>query len=252
MDEASQLWRGLIPKIHGAFGACVRILAALTAATLLSSCGDDGSSSYALNAYVSGLAGTGLQVTLNGGAPISISANSQTTIARLTNGAAYTVAIIAQPVSPPQACTAANPSGAISGNNVDVTINCVTQAATEVSVDQSVPQSTISSISKIITPSGSGSVGSWIPIDLSGPLGETIAFGLNSGGQIIVASMVTSDHTVFSATTTALALARLVSSDVLTNQSVSSIDTAISDAAAYPIPCVIDQRGPTKGSRATD
>jgi hypothetical protein len=103
----------------------VWLVAAFGAVMMLSSCGTDLSSSYALNVFVTGLTGSGLQVTLNGGAPISVSANSQTTLARLTNGAAYTVAITAQPVSPLQTCTEAIPSGTIANNNVDVMISCV-------------------------------------------------------------------------------------------------------------------------------
>src|SRR3984957_10118818 len=102
-----------------------RLVTASAALMLLSSCGTDRSSSYALNVFVTGLTGSGLRVTLNDGAPISISANSQTTLARLANGASYTVAIPAQPVSPLQRCTAANPSGTISDNNMDVMIGCV-------------------------------------------------------------------------------------------------------------------------------
>src|ERR1700733_12098078 len=98
------------------------LVAATGALMLLSSCGTDRSSSYALNVFVTGLTGSGLRVTLNDGAPISISANSQTTLARLANGASYTVAITAQPVRPLQRCTAANPSGTISDNNMDVMI----------------------------------------------------------------------------------------------------------------------------------
>jgi beta-lactam-binding protein with PASTA domain len=101
------------------------LVAACGALMMLSGCGTDRSSSYALNVFVTGLAGSGLRVTLNGGAPMSISANSETTLARLTNGATYTVAITAQPVSPLQRCTAANPSGTINDNNVDVMISCV-------------------------------------------------------------------------------------------------------------------------------
>ena len=128
---SSQQIRALRVRLSGG----VRLVVALSTAAMFASCGGaKGPSSYALNVYVTGLMGPGLRVTLNGGAPISIFANAQTTLARLTNGATYIVAITAQPVSPLQTCTAANPSGTITDNNVDVMISCVAKGVVVPSV----------------------------------------------------------------------------------------------------------------------
>lgn len=158
---------------------------------MLSSCGgDDGPSSYALNVYVSGLTGSGLQVALNGGAPIPISANSQTTVAHLKNGTAYTIAVTAQPITPTQTCSAVNQSGKIAGNNVDVMINCV--AAPTVAL--SAGQSTINAGSTVLLTwsttnatacSASGGWSGSEPISgslTSAPLGQNTQFTLTCSG----------------------------------------------------------------------
>lgn len=202
--------------------------------TSLSSCGgDDGSSSYALNVYVAGLTGSGLQVTLNGGAPISISTNSQTTIARLANGASYAVAIGGQPINPAQTCSAANPSGKISGNNVDVMINCVATTSTMVTMDSTIPASVVSLISQVISPLGVGAIGSWLTISIAGPSGQSIVLCLDANNNIVLASIVTSSQTTLSSDSTALAMVRLAIGDISTADAASSIDTAIRASATY-------------------
>ncbi len=61
-------FRRRIKALWASVARCVCFAAALSIVTSLSSCGgDDSSSSYALNVYVTGLTGSGLQVTLNGG-----------------------------------------------------------------------------------------------------------------------------------------------------------------------------------------
>jgi 6-phosphogluconolactonase (cycloisomerase 2 family) len=81
---------------------------------------------------VTGLAGTGLQLTNNGGNALSISANGDFTFTTpIASGAAYAVAVSVQPTVPTQACTVANGSGTVVGTNItNVAVNCVTSRFT--------------------------------------------------------------------------------------------------------------------------
>jgi hypothetical protein len=216
---------------------CVRLVAALSAVTILSSCGDDGPSSYALNTYVTGLTGTGLQVTLNGGAPISITENSQTTIARLTNGTAYTVAISAQPGSPLQTCTAANPSGTISGNNVDVTISCVTApfqtVNANVAVDGSIPAAVTHAITTLVSPAGTVSLGTALPVSAAPASWECLVYAVDANDNIVLAAMATSNSVVLSADSTALAFVRLLLGPLPSGLADNDVDAAIRATKDY-------------------
>jgi hypothetical protein len=205
--------------------------------------------------YVSGLTGSGLQVTLNGGAPISISANSQTTLARLTNGAAYAVAINAQPSNPAQTCSAVNSSGKISGNNVDITINCVLAVqtspnSTTIAADLAIPSSVTSTITTVLTGDGSGSLGGSVPVSM-GISGDTLAMALNAQGQTVLASMVSTDTTTFSADSTALALVRMTLGDVAVTNALSAaqLNAAVRASADYPALVSIISADLTAGTR---
>ena len=197
--------RRQIKALWTRLGGCVRLVVALSTAAMLSSCGggDDGSSSYALNVYVTGLTGSGFQVKLNDGAPIGISENSQTTIARLANGTSYTVAISAQPTNPAQVCTATNSSGKIFGNNVDVMINCAvapiaTTSETTVTADSAIPSVAINSIVEVDSPIGSGKIGSSIEIPAQLGGNETMIFAVDANGNILWSSLVTGNSTTLS------------------------------------------------------
>jgi hypothetical protein len=224
-------------------GSCVRLVVALSTAAMLSSCGgDDGSSSYALNVYVTGLTGSGLQVTLNGGAPIGISANSQTTLARLTNGVTYTVAIHAQPVSPLQTCTTANSSGTISGNNVDVMINCVAASSLHtvngqigmVSLDSSVTSAIRSKLADIVTPFDSQRIDTPIAIPNTITGGETMVLATDSANHLMLAALVAAPPVTLSIDSTAVALVRLTIGSLPTTASASQVNAAIQATAEYP------------------
>ena len=82
---------------------------------------------YTVGGTVSGLTGSGFALKLNGGAALAISANGGFAFPDgLTSGAAYTVAVSAQPSSPVQTCSVANGSGTMGGANVnDVSVTCI-------------------------------------------------------------------------------------------------------------------------------
>jgi hypothetical protein len=218
------------------FGGGIRFFIALGMVSSLSSCGGDaGPSSYALNAYVSGLTGSGLQVTLNGGAPINISTNSQTTLARLTNGTVYTVAVTARPVSPLQSCIASNPAGNISGNNADVMISCIAAAPgtvglepATVTFDSAVPSSVIEKITSVVSPFDSQKPGTPIYVPFSAGGGESMVFAVDSNNNILLAALATTTSIKLSVQTTAVALVRLSMGPLPATASESQVDAAIS------------------------
>ncbi len=83
---------------------------------------------YTIGGTVSGLAGSGLTLSLNGGTPQAISANGPFTLAgSLLSGASYAVTVGTQPSSPLQNCTVTNGSSTVGNTNVtNVNVNCVT------------------------------------------------------------------------------------------------------------------------------
>jgi uncharacterized repeat protein (TIGR02543 family) len=91
---------------------------------------------YQLNAFavggaVSGLAGSGLVLSLNGGAQTrNITANGIYVFSvALPIGDAYAVAVQTQPSDPPQMCVVANGSGTIASSSItDVSVTCTTNS----------------------------------------------------------------------------------------------------------------------------
>ena len=85
-----------------------------------------GPSSYTVGGTVSGLAGNGLTLKLNGGGDLAVTANGVFTFAgSLPPGSAYQVTIGTQPSNPAQTCSVANDSGTIGAANVtDVAVAC--------------------------------------------------------------------------------------------------------------------------------
>jgi hypothetical protein len=114
-----------------------------------------------------------------------------------------------------------------------ITPTTTSQTSTIVSVDSSVPSSVIKSINQLISPAGSGSIGSSLPVSLSGPSAQSIVMGLDSSGNILLAAIVSSSQTVLSADSTALALVRLEIGDVPTTQSGIAIDSRIRATSGY-------------------
>src|SRR5579871_4272047 len=97
---------------------------------LLSGCNgrDGGSAGYELNATVSGLAGSGLVLAVDGGTlPVGVGATSVQLAAGLRSGYAYTVTVATQPSG--QTCSVAGGSGVIASANVsNVVVTCSIQA----------------------------------------------------------------------------------------------------------------------------
>ncbi|MFC4819866.1 choice-of-anchor Q domain-containing protein [Dokdonella ginsengisoli] len=81
---------------------------------------------------VGGLAGSGLQLQINGGQTLAIAADGAFVFpTALPFGAAYEVAVAAQPEQPWQTCTVADGSGTIGDADVtDVAVTCTTDAHT--------------------------------------------------------------------------------------------------------------------------
>jgi hypothetical protein len=81
---------------------------------------------YSVGGHVSGLAGSGLALSYNGGAAISVSRNGGfTAAAGIAIGTAYSVAIVAQPANPAQTCVLSNGSGAVGTANVaSILVSC--------------------------------------------------------------------------------------------------------------------------------
>jgi large repetitive protein len=84
------------------------------------------SSSFTVGGTVSGLAGSGLVVELNGGNDLPIAADGSFTFATpLTSGSQYRVRVATQPVNPAQVCTVSAGEGTIGSTNVNnVRVNC--------------------------------------------------------------------------------------------------------------------------------
>jgi 6-phosphogluconolactonase (cycloisomerase 2 family) len=117
----------------------MRASAVLWLSIILTACGGGGNSSsspapvtYTVSAAVSGLSGSGLALTNNGGSNISVTVNGVVTIANgVSANTAYQVAVATQPTSPSQTCSVANGSGSVSASNVsNITVSCVTNSYT--------------------------------------------------------------------------------------------------------------------------
>jgi hypothetical protein len=82
---------------------------------------------YTVGGAVSGLAGEGLVLQLNGSADLPIGADGAFAFPAIDSGSAYEVTVLTQPSAPTQTCTVANGSGTLSGANVtDVVVMCAT------------------------------------------------------------------------------------------------------------------------------
>jgi hypothetical protein len=86
------------------------------------------SSSFTVGGTVSGLTGSGLVLTLNGGNDLPFSANGSFTFATpLPSGSQYRVRVATQPANPTQVCTVASGDGTIGSSNVNnVRVTCAT------------------------------------------------------------------------------------------------------------------------------
>jgi 6-phosphogluconolactonase len=119
-----------------------RRLAALAVVLLLTACGGGGGggdggggttppATYTVGGSISGLAGSGLALAINGGGNLSVAASSTTFTfsSVLQSGNAYAVTVATQPSSPAQTCTVANGSGTVGTGNVsNVSVTCKTNS----------------------------------------------------------------------------------------------------------------------------
>ncbi|HUD42463.1 MAG TPA: proprotein convertase P-domain-containing protein [Dokdonella sp.] len=87
---------------------------------------------HTVGGTVSGLAGSGLTLRLNGGTPLAIGGNGSFTFPTpLASGASYAVAVEAQPSGPSQTCTVSGGSGTVgSGDVTSVAVVCTTRTFT--------------------------------------------------------------------------------------------------------------------------
>jgi len=111
--------------------------ALLIATACLSGCGlggveNVGVPTFTVGGTVSGLAGSGLVLQLNGGGNLIVAADGAFTFAaRLATGAAYSASVLAQPTGPSQTCTVTNGSGTVGSANVaGISVSCTTNSFT--------------------------------------------------------------------------------------------------------------------------
>ncbi len=115
---------------------CVAILQACGGGSSSGGSGDSGGSGqpsqYSVGGMVSGLMGSGLQLSAGFGDPLSISANGAFTFpTQLASGAGYTVTVVAQPTNPAQTCVVSNGSGTVGAANItNVSTTCSTPGIT--------------------------------------------------------------------------------------------------------------------------
>lgn len=83
---------------------------------------------FTIGGTVSGLVGSGLVLQNNGAGDLPVAADGTFTFStRVATGTAYSVAVLAQPTSPSQACTVTRGSGSVASANVaDIAVRCAT------------------------------------------------------------------------------------------------------------------------------
>lgn len=86
---------------------------------------------WTVGGTVSGLLGSGLSLSLNGGAPLSIAADGPYQFPDvLLDGSPYNVTVATQPTSPQQTCLVSNASGTITADVTNVDVTCTTDTFT--------------------------------------------------------------------------------------------------------------------------
>ncbi len=87
---------------------------------------------FTIGGTVSGLAGAGLVLAVNGGGALAAGSNGAFTFpSAVASGGTYAVTVLTQPTSPSQTCTVANGSGMVGNANVsDVAVTCATNRFT--------------------------------------------------------------------------------------------------------------------------
>jgi len=104
---------------------------------------------YTISGTVSGLTGTGLELS-NNGVDLPIAASGNFTFAAPVNaGAAYAVSVGAHPGSPTQACTVANGAGTANANVSNVAVTCV---VIPMSITSSAPANAAVNVARSVVP----------------------------------------------------------------------------------------------------
>ncbi len=84
---------------------------------------------YTIGGTVSGLAGSGLALTLNGGTPFAIAQDGSFTFPGYhATGTAYVVQVQAQPGTPSQTCSITNGSGTATATVTAISVTCTTES----------------------------------------------------------------------------------------------------------------------------
>ena len=105
---------------------------------------------YTISGTVSGLTGTGLELT-NNGVDLPIAADGDFTFAAPVNaGASYAVSVGAYPSTPAQDCTVANGSGTANANVSNVAVTCV---VIPMSITNSTPANAAVGVARNVVPS---------------------------------------------------------------------------------------------------
>ena len=91
-----------------------------------------GNANYTVGGSVTGLAGSGLVLSLNGSQSLPVAANGSFTFpTALADGSSYAVTVTTQPGTPAQTCTVSNGGGVLAGANVtNVAVACTTNTYT--------------------------------------------------------------------------------------------------------------------------
>jgi 6-phosphogluconolactonase (cycloisomerase 2 family) len=89
------------------------------------------SQSYSVGGAVTGLAGTGLSLQINGGETVAVSGNGSFTFpTAIATGSSFAVTVATQPSNPAQVCTVSGGSGTINANVTNVAVVCSTNTYT--------------------------------------------------------------------------------------------------------------------------
>jgi hypothetical protein len=85
----------------------------------------DASSTFTIGGTVTGFAGSGLVLRLNGGSDLAITADGAFSFpGALVDGASFTVTVASSPSCPQRVCALGNATGTVAGGNVTVTVIC--------------------------------------------------------------------------------------------------------------------------------
>ena len=221
-------------------------LVSLVFTSFLASCGGGGGGegntnnpqSFGVSATVTGLAGDGLSLSLNGAQSIPVATDGKAQFpGRIQDGLTYTVLVATQPANPGQVCSIASGSGTVRGTNVDVQVTCAIESSTsivaKVMPDASVPAPVVDRIAEIVSTLGSTTINGsldipWAPGGAVGPV-----FALDEMDNVVLAAMGDSKSVSLSFETTAVVLVRLFMGPRNSLISSSEMDSSIRGASEF-------------------